>query len=614
MTAPPLRVAVAGLGWAATSIWLPRLAAHPAFTVTALADPDPDRVTDALPLAPAARPLGDAGDIRRDDTDLTVVAVPNHLHAPVAGALLARGISVFVEKPVCRDQREAAALADAEAAGGSVLLAGSAARQRADIGALAALLPKLGRIRHIDLSWVRAAGVPDAGGWFTQRAHSGGGSLVDLGWHLLDILPVLLGPTEITQVSGAVSGDFLTSGAGNAAWRGTGPDQEPPGAAGDVEDTARGFLVTTEGVSVSLRTSWASHEERDVTLVRVDGSEGSATLRCTFGFSPNRVRRPTLTLAQGGLLTPLPLDREPVGAEYDRQLDDIARQLAEPDRARGRAIEETRRNVSVIERFYASALPTRADNGWPAGGAARTGVEGTESPAAAERRPAPQRARPERDRIRAVVFDLDGVLVDSFPVMREAFSIAYAEVVGPEPAPFEEYSRHLGRYFPDIMRIMGLPPEMEGPFVRESYRLASRVPLFDGVPALLGELAARDIPMAVATGKSGPRARSLLDGLGILDRFVTVIGSDEVPRAKPAPDIVELALSRLQVPARHAVVIGDAITDLASARAAGAGAVAALWADIDEGPMLAAAPDAVLRQPDELLDLLGPLALPLATP
>ncbi|MFG2736719.1 HAD-IA family hydrolase [Streptomyces harbinensis] len=607
MTAPPLRVAVAGLGWAATSIWLPRLAAHPAFTVTALADPDPDRVTDALPLAPGARPLGDAGDIRREDTDLTVVAVPNHLHAPVAGALLARGISVFVEKPVCRDQREAAALAASEASGGAVLLAGSAARQRADIGALAALLPKLGRIRHIDLSWVRAAGVPDAGGWFTQRAHSGGGSLVDLGWHLLDILPVLLGPTEITQVAGAVSGDFLTSGAGHAAWRGTGPGQEPPGAAGDVEDTARGFLVTTEGVSVSLRTSWASHEERDVTLVRVDGSEGSATLRCTFGFSPNRVRRPTLTLAQGGLLTPLPLDRETVGAEYDRQLDDIARQLADPDRARGRAIEETRRNVSVIERFYASALPARAGNGRPAGGAERT-----ERPAARERRPAPLRARPEQDRVRAVVFDLDGVLVDSFPVMREAFSIAYAEVVGPEPAPFEEYSRHLGRYFPDIMRIMGLPPGMEEPFVRESYRLASRVPLFDGVTALLGELAARDIRMAVATGKSGPRARSLLGGLGVLDRFTTVIGSDEVPRAKPAPDIVELALSRLQVPARHAVVVGDAITDLASARAAGAGAVAALWADVDEGPMLAAQPDAVLRQPAELLDLLG--LLPLAAP
>nr|ADI56549.1 oxidoreductase [Streptomyces sp. 4-71a] len=340
----PTRVAVAGLGWAATSIWLPRLAAHPAFTVTALADPDQDRVTHALSLAPGAQPLTGAGEVDPGTTDLAVVAVPNHLHAPVATALLGRGIPVFVEKPVCRNLAEAEALADAETAGGSVLLAGSAARHRADITALAALLPKLGRIRHIELSWVRASGVPDAGGWFTHRAHSGGGSLVDLGWHLLDVLPALLGPTDITRVTGTVSGDFLHSAAASAAWRGEGPDQDQGHASpGDVEDTARGFLVTSDGVSVGLRTSWASHEERDVTLIRVDGSDGSATLRCTFGFSPNRVRRPTLTLAQGGLLTPLPLDPEAIGAEYDRQLDDLARQLAEPDLARGRAIEETRR-------------------------------------------------------------------------------------------------------------------------------------------------------------------------------------------------------------------------------------------------------------------------------
>ena len=71
----------------------------------------------------------------------------------------------------------------------------------------------------------------------------------------------------------------------------------------------------------------------------------------------------------------------------------------------------------------------------------------------------------------AVIFDLDGVLVDSTDVMRQAFSLAYAEVVGPGPAPFAEYNRHLGRYFPDIMRIMGLPLEMEEPFVRMRHLL-----------------------------------------------------------------------------------------------------------------------------------------------
>lgn len=175
----------------------------------------------------------------------------------------------------------------------------------------------------------------------------------------------------------------------------------------------------------------------------------------------------------------------------------------------------------------------------------------------------------------AVIFDLDGVLVDSFGVMRQAFRTAYTEVVGGEAPPFEEYRKHLGRYFPDIMRIMGLPPEMEEPFVRESHRLAHEVRVYDGVPAMLGLLRELRVPTAVATGKSGPRARSLLEQLGLLDRFDTVIGSDEVARPKPAPDIVEHALRVLDVAPTAAVMIGDAVTDLQSAQSAGVAAAAA---------------------------------------
>ncbi|WP_459010017.1 HAD-IA family hydrolase [Streptomyces aculeolatus] len=203
-----------------------------------------------------------------------------------------------------------------------------------------------------------------------------------------------------------------------------------------------------------------------------------------------------------------------------------------------------------------------------------------------------------------VVFDLDGVLVNSFPVMRKAFTVAYEEVVGDgRTPPFAEYERHLGRYFPDIMRIMGLPPEMEGPFVRESYRRAHEIPLFDGVPELLTELRARGFRLAVATGKSGERARSLLDVLGVLAFFDHVVGSDEVARAKPAPDIVLRALQLLGADPEEALMLGDAETDIASARGAGVTAVAALWGESDDGELRAARPDAVLHSPAELLDL-----------
>ncbi|GAA4873640.1 HAD-IA family hydrolase [Saccharopolyspora cebuensis] len=219
-----------------------------------------------------------------------------------------------------------------------------------------------------------------------------------------------------------------------------------------------------------------------------------------------------------------------------------------------------------------------------------------------------QRQRPlaAEEGIAAVVFDLDGVLVDSFGVMQQAFARAYAEVVGEGAAPFDEYRKHLGRYFPDIMRIMDLPLELEEPFVRESYRLADRVRLFDGVRELLSDLRGRGVRMAVATGKSGPRARSLLDGLGVLGYFEHVIGSDEVARAKPAPDIVLRALELLDTPAHRAVMVGDAVTDLVAAREAGVRGIAATWAEADVAALLGAEPDAVLGVPDELLALVAP--------
>ncbi|WDZ88002.1 HAD-IA family hydrolase [Micromonospora cathayae] len=208
-----------------------------------------------------------------------------------------------------------------------------------------------------------------------------------------------------------------------------------------------------------------------------------------------------------------------------------------------------------------------------------------------------------REPIRAVVFDLDGVLVDSFSVMRQAFTAAYREVVGAGEPPFAEYNRHLGRYFPDIMRIMGLPLEMEEPFVRESLRLAGEIEPFPGVRDLLQRLREGGVATAVATGKSGWRARSLLDRLGMMELFDHVVGSDEVARPKPAPDIVLRALELLGARPQEAVMVGDAVTDLASARGAGVTAVAAVWAEVDEATLLAAGPDLVLRRPAELAEL-----------
>ncbi|AYN38345.1 gfo/Idh/MocA family oxidoreductase [Streptomyces dangxiongensis] len=359
--ARPIRTAVVGLGWAARSIWLPRLSRHPAFTVNAAVDPDPASRA-AVAADHAGTPLLAAvHDVDPAQADLAVVAVPNHLHCEIASSLLLKGVPVFLEKPVCLTSAEAEQLAEAERVGGARLLAGSAARHRADIGMLLASVAELGDVRHVELSWVRARGVPDAGGWFTRRRLSGGGALLDLGWHLFDIAAPLLGSADFAQVTGAVSGDFIAQAGARVSWRA----EEEAGQSGraasvppDVEDTARAFLVTEDGISLSLHASWASHEELDVTRVRVDGSAGSATLRCTFGFSPNRLARPELTLTRDGGTRTVPVPEEPIGTEYDRQLDELSTRLRDPS-GPGRAIEEVRRTIGAIERVYASARAAR---------------------------------------------------------------------------------------------------------------------------------------------------------------------------------------------------------------------------------------------------------------
>ncbi|KOV60820.1 Gfo/Idh/MocA family protein [Streptomyces sp. MMG1121] len=355
----PVRTAVVGLGWAARSIWLPRLRHHPDFAVSAAVDPDPASRAAVTADAPDTPVLAAVHDVDPSEVDLAVVAVPNHLHCEIAGDLLRKGIPVFLEKPVCLTSAEAEQLAEAERVGGARLLAGSAARHRADVRALLASAGDLGAVRHIELSWVRARGVPDAGGWFTQRRLSGGGALVDLGWHLFDIAAPLLGSAEFAQVTGAVSDDFIARDTARVSWRaeGTAEDQESERATVgviDVEDTARAFLVTDDGVSLSLHASWASHEERDITRIRIDGSAGSATLRCTFGFSPNRLEHPELTRTDDGRTRAVTVPEEPIGTEYDRQLDELLAQLRDPAGPR-RAIEEARRTISAIERIYSSA-------------------------------------------------------------------------------------------------------------------------------------------------------------------------------------------------------------------------------------------------------------------
>jgi len=209
--------------------------------------------------------------------------------------------------------------------------------------------------------------------------------------------------------------------------------------------------------------------------------------------------------------------------------------------------------------------------------------------------------------ISAVIFDLDGTLIDSKEVMRRAYFTAHEEVLGTQciAPPFSEYCRYLGCSFPEIMRRLGLPAEaMHQIFVRESTRMLDEIRLFDGVTTLLQQLDDLGIPMAIATGKDQARTLRILDHLGISDRFSMVVGSDKVSRPKPAPDMALAIVSALQLDPTTTLFVGDAVADLQCGQAAGTVTGLATW-DTPSEEVLRHPVDLVLSHPSQILPLVG---------
>ena len=132
----------------------------------------------------------------------------------------------------------------------------------------------------------------------------------------------------------------------------------------------------------------------------------------------------------------------------------------------------------------------------------------------------------------------------------------------------------------------------------------NRVPLHDGVGDLLAQLKARQIPIAIVTGRSWNTTEVILKHHGILGDFVTIIANDHVERPKPAPLGIQLALTRMKMDPDEIVYVGDSHVDIMAARAAGSRAVAALWDRVASRERLAVYdPHHWATHPSQLLDL-----------
>ncbi|HLY22476.1 MAG TPA: HAD family hydrolase [bacterium] len=178
--------------------------------------------------------------------------------------------------------------------------------------------------------------------------------------------------------------------------------------------------------------------------------------------------------------------------------------------------------------------------------------------------------------VRAVIFDMDGLIVDSETPEFLAWQAVHARHGW--PFPVESWRRNIGRN-DSPFDPLGRFREPGSPMAPEAARAlwqdhhdrlqpAFLTPL-PGVVALLESVRAHRLRTAVASSSRRERVRELLERLGLADKFDAVAGGDEVPRAKPAPDVYRLAAERLGVAEWACVAIEDSESGVRAAKAAG---------------------------------------------
>jgi predicted dehydrogenase len=258
------RVGFVGTGWIGRHRMEAMLATG-AIEAAAVCDPSEACVAEALKLAPDARVIPDFQAMLALGLDGVVIATPSAMHAEQTVRALASGAAVFCQKPLGRSADEVTACIGAARAADRLLGVDLSYRHTAAARAIVEQLRSgaLGRVFAVDLTFHNAYG-PDKA-WFYDPALSGGGCVIDLGVHLVDLALWALGFPPV----GRVQSELFAEGAALVP--------------GKVEDYATASFVAGDA-QVRLACSWRLHAGRDAVIeAAFYGTDGGAALRNVDG-------------------------------------------------------------------------------------------------------------------------------------------------------------------------------------------------------------------------------------------------------------------------------------------------------------------------------------------
>ncbi|HJQ29467.1 MAG TPA: Gfo/Idh/MocA family oxidoreductase [Rubrobacter sp.] len=291
--------------------------------------------------------------VARDDLDIVSIGAPNHLHAPIAIAALEGGRHVLCEKPLARTGAEAERIVKAAREADRAVHIAFTQRERGDVQALKRHVDEgnLGRIYHAKATWMRRNGIPGMGGWFTSKELAGGGPLIDLGVHMIDMALYLMGEPEVESVSCATYAELGPRGRGGRGDFGLMQGDKPY----EVEDLATAFIRLSRGATLNLEAGWAAYRESsDDFGVTLYGTDGGAEMKVRNYGTDDTVRIYTDVAGVPAVVTPEIAPREGHLA--------VVRRFVETIRAgdwKGQFGEDGLHRARIIDACYASAMQNR---------------------------------------------------------------------------------------------------------------------------------------------------------------------------------------------------------------------------------------------------------------
>ena len=249
--------------------------------VVAIADVNAEAAQSAAEAHEIPQSLGDVGQLlAMAELDAVSVIVPNKFHAPLTMQSLEAGKHVFCEKPPALNAGEVTEMAAVAERTGKTMMFNFNNRARPEAYAIMGAIADgtIGTINSAQAKWIRRTGIPGFGGWFTTKALSGGGPLIDL-LHMLDLAMYFMGYPEPAHVLASTFDDFIDNKDFKGPW---GIPDKADGTT-DVEAAAHGCVTFASGQILTFQNSWAEMVQREEASVVFQGTKAGGKMSRLFG-------------------------------------------------------------------------------------------------------------------------------------------------------------------------------------------------------------------------------------------------------------------------------------------------------------------------------------------